>query len=160
MAAAAFAGISQTVAAGPVRPVAGQAKTSDGSVPAKSASNATATKEGLRHFRIIGDRCNKRLRPGVRSGADFTRLARDRGAQLAKLLGAIETNISESTKQRDTKREKEPVEFPESSIPLTDGKAGTAHQVAQLVLFLVSDASSHISGTEIWMDGAQSLLQG
>jgi NAD(P)-dependent dehydrogenase (short-subunit alcohol dehydrogenase family) len=40
--------------------------------------------------------------------------------------GAIETNISESTEQRDTEREKEPVEFPEGSIPLTDGESGTA----------------------------------
>jgi hypothetical protein len=27
-------------------------------------------------------------------------------------------------------------------------------------LFLASDASSHISGTEVWIDGAESLLQG
>jgi len=33
-------------------------------------------------------------------------------------------------------------------------------QVAELVLFLASDASSHISGTEVWIDGAESLLVG
>jgi NAD(P)-dependent dehydrogenase (short-subunit alcohol dehydrogenase family) len=43
---------------------------------------------------------------------------------------------------------------------LTGGRPGTSEQVAQLVLFLASDASSHITGTEIWIDGAQSLLQG
>jgi hypothetical protein len=32
--------------------------------------------------------------------------------------------------------------------------------VAELMLFLVSDVSKHISGTEVWIDGAQSLLQG
>ena len=74
--------------------------------------------------------------------------------------GAIATNIEESTEQRDLEKVREPVEFPEGQIPLTDGKPGTAEQVAQLVLFLASDASSHISGTEIWIDGAQSLLQG
>ncbi len=74
--------------------------------------------------------------------------------------GAIDTNINESTEQRDLEKIKEPVEFPEGEIPLTDGKAGTSEQVAQLVLFLASDASNHISGTEIWIDGAQSLLQG
>jgi NAD(P)-dependent dehydrogenase (short-subunit alcohol dehydrogenase family) len=74
--------------------------------------------------------------------------------------GAIETNIGENTQQRDIEREKEPVEFPEGKIPLTDGKPGCAEQVAQLVLFLASDASSHISGTEIWIDGTESLLQG
>lgn len=35
-----------------------------------------------------------------------------------------------------------------------------AAQVAELVYFLASDASNHITGTEIWIDGAQSLLQG
>lgn len=74
--------------------------------------------------------------------------------------GAIETNISQSTTQRDTEREKEPVIFPEGSIPLTDGKPGTAEQVAKLVLFLASDESEHISGAQIFIDGAQSLLQG
>jgi NAD(P)-dependent dehydrogenase (short-subunit alcohol dehydrogenase family) len=74
--------------------------------------------------------------------------------------GAIETEIDENTEKRDVEREKEPVEFPEGEIPLTDGKPGTARQVAQLVLFLASDASSHITGTEVWIDGAQSLLQG
>ena len=74
--------------------------------------------------------------------------------------GAIETDISESTEQRNLKDIQEPVEFPEGKIPLTDGKPGTSEQVAQLVLFLASDASSHITGTEIWIDGAESLLKG
>ncbi len=74
--------------------------------------------------------------------------------------GAIETQIEESTEKRDLDRVREPVEFPEGEIPLTDGTPGTAEEVAQLVLFLASDASRHISGTEIWIDGAQSLLQG
>jgi NAD(P)-dependent dehydrogenase (short-subunit alcohol dehydrogenase family) len=74
--------------------------------------------------------------------------------------GAIETNIDSNTEQRNLEEAKEPVEFPEGMIPLTEGKPGTSNQVAQLVLFLASDASSHISGTEIWIDGAQSLLQG
>jgi NAD(P)-dependent dehydrogenase (short-subunit alcohol dehydrogenase family) len=78
---------------------------------------------------------------------------------------AIDTNINESTEQRNLEQIKEPVEFPEGRIPLTDGKSGTAEQVAQLVLFLASDASSHITGTEIWgteiwIDGGESLLQG
>ncbi len=74
--------------------------------------------------------------------------------------GAIETNIDQNTQRRNLESVKEPVEFPEGSIPLTDGEPGTSAQVAQLVLFLASDASNHISGTEIWIDGAQSLLQG
>lgn len=74
--------------------------------------------------------------------------------------GAIETDIDASTEQRNLEGVKEPVEFPAGMIPLTRGESGTSEQVAQLVLFLASDAASHISGTEIWIDGAQSLLQG
>lgn len=74
--------------------------------------------------------------------------------------GAIETDISDSTQQRDLEHVREPVEFPEGKIPLTDGKPGMSEQVAQLVLFLASDASSHISGTPIWIDGTESLLKG
>ncbi len=74
--------------------------------------------------------------------------------------GAIETDISENTEQRNLEQIRERVEFPEGKIPLTDGKSGTSEQVAQLVLFLASDASSHISGTEIWIDGTESLLKG
>ena len=74
--------------------------------------------------------------------------------------GAIETAIEDSTEKRHIERAQEPIEFPEGAIPLTDGAPGKADQVADLVLFLASDASSHISGTEIWIDGASSLLQG
>ncbi|MDX2240961.1 MAG: SDR family NAD(P)-dependent oxidoreductase [Leptolyngbyaceae cyanobacterium bins.302] len=74
--------------------------------------------------------------------------------------GAIETNINDNTEHQNLAEIKEPVEFPEGMIPLTEGKSGTSEQVAQLVLFLASDAASHISGTEVWIDGAQSLLQG
>jgi NAD(P)-dependent dehydrogenase (short-subunit alcohol dehydrogenase family) len=74
--------------------------------------------------------------------------------------GAITTDIQENTEQRNTEKEKEPVEYPEGKIPLTDGSPGTSEQVAELVLFLASDASNHITGTEMWIDGGQSLLQG
>ncbi|GAB5492807.1 MAG: SDR family NAD(P)-dependent oxidoreductase [Phototrophicaceae bacterium] len=74
--------------------------------------------------------------------------------------GAIETSIEENTERDDLDEIQEPVEFPEGKIPLTDGKPGTSEQVADLVAFLASDLSSHITGTEVWIDGAQSLLQG
>jgi NAD(P)-dependent dehydrogenase (short-subunit alcohol dehydrogenase family) len=74
--------------------------------------------------------------------------------------GAITTEIDENTQHRNVEKEKEPVEFPEGEIPLTRGTPGTSEQVAQLALFLASDRSSHITGTPIWIDGAQSLLMG
>ncbi|MCB0176705.1 MAG: SDR family oxidoreductase [Anaerolineae bacterium] len=74
--------------------------------------------------------------------------------------GAIETEIEKSTERRDLDKIEEPVEYPEGAIPLTDGAPGQPDQVAELVYFLASDAASHITGTEIWIDGGQSLLQG
>jgi NAD(P)-dependent dehydrogenase (short-subunit alcohol dehydrogenase family) len=74
--------------------------------------------------------------------------------------GAITTEIDDSTQKRNLEAIREPVEYPAGSIPLTDGKPGTAEQVAELVFFLASDASNHITGTEIWIDGGETLLQG
>jgi len=74
--------------------------------------------------------------------------------------GAITTSIDENTQKRNLEAIEEPVEFPEGKIPLTDGKPGSSEQVAQLVSFLASDLSSHITGTPIWIDGAESLLMG
>jgi NAD(P)-dependent dehydrogenase (short-subunit alcohol dehydrogenase family) len=73
--------------------------------------------------------------------------------------GAIDTRIDDNTEQRALDGAGLPVEFPEGKIPL-GGEPGSSEQVADLVLFLASDASSHITGTEVWIDGAQSLLQG
>ncbi|MFC5412916.1 SDR family oxidoreductase [Larkinella bovis] len=74
--------------------------------------------------------------------------------------GAIKTEIDDSTEKRDIESAKEPVEFPEGTIPLTDGQPGSSEQVAELVVFLASDRASHITGTPIWIDGAESLLMG
>jgi NAD(P)-dependent dehydrogenase (short-subunit alcohol dehydrogenase family) len=87
-------------------------------------------------------------------------LAKDRIRVNVICPGAIETEISDNTEQRDLERVKEPVEYPEGQIPLTDGRPGSVEQVADLVLFLASNASSHITGTEIYIDGGESLLQG
>jgi NAD(P)-dependent dehydrogenase (short-subunit alcohol dehydrogenase family) len=74
--------------------------------------------------------------------------------------GWITTKIDESTDKSKLEDEQKLAEYPEGVVPLTHGNPGTAEQVGELVKFLFSDASSHISGTEIWIDGAQSLLQG
>ncbi len=72
--------------------------------------------------------------------------------------GAIATEIGDNTTRRNTERALLPAIFPRGKVPLTHGKPGSADQVADLVVFLGSDRSSHISGTPIWIDGAQSLL--
>ena len=74
--------------------------------------------------------------------------------------GAIETNIQENTEQRNLEEVRIPVEFPEGNRPLRGGQPGTAEQVARVVLFLASDASDHVTGAQIFVDGAESLLKG
>ncbi len=51
-----------------------------------------------------------------------------------------------------------PAEFPEGEIPLTGKRKGRAEDVAELVLFLVSERSRHITGTPVFVDGGQSLI--
>lgn len=74
--------------------------------------------------------------------------------------GAIESRIHDKTDRRHLEEIETPAEFPEGSIPLTHGDMGDARQVAQLAVFLISDAASHITGTPVWIDGGESLLQG
>lgn len=44
------------------------------------------------------------------------------------------------------------------TVPLTGDRPASAEQVADLILFLASDAAGHITGTEVWIDGGKSLL--
>jgi NAD(P)-dependent dehydrogenase (short-subunit alcohol dehydrogenase family) len=74
--------------------------------------------------------------------------------------GAIETRIDDNTELRNLEGVKPRVEYPEGSIPLTGGAPGRSSDVAELVLFLASERSRHISGTEVWIDGAESLVEG
>jgi NAD(P)-dependent dehydrogenase (short-subunit alcohol dehydrogenase family) len=74
--------------------------------------------------------------------------------------GSIETAIDNSTTKRDQEVAGEPVEYPAGHIPLTRGQSGTAEDVADLVAFLFSDRARHITGTPVWIDGAESLLVG
>lgn len=73
--------------------------------------------------------------------------------------GAIDTNIDKNTfPSEDLKEIEIPVEYPEGGNHPLKGKPGKPEEVAKLVLFLASDESSHVSGTELYVDGAESLL--
>jgi NAD(P)-dependent dehydrogenase (short-subunit alcohol dehydrogenase family) len=74
--------------------------------------------------------------------------------------GKIETDIDENTQRQNLEHAGWPAEFPKGKVPLLHGEGGDPEQVARLVLFLASDESDLISGTPVWIDGAQSLLQG
>ncbi|MBN8210314.1 SDR family oxidoreductase [Bacillus sp. NTK071] len=72
--------------------------------------------------------------------------------------GAIDTNIDQNTHKKSSVKEIEiPVKYPEGSHPL-EHKSGSPEQVADVVYFLASDASSHVTGTAMYVDGAESLL--
>ena len=74
--------------------------------------------------------------------------------------GAIDTDIEEHTERRNTQAIEEVAIYPHGSIPLTGGTPGQPEQVAELVLFLASERANHITGTPVWIDGGESLLQG
>lgn len=73
--------------------------------------------------------------------------------------GAIDTRIEDNTERHHTERAEVPVEWPEGDIPLTHGKAGRAKDVADVITFLASDAARHVTGSLVYVDGAQSLLR-
>jgi NAD(P)-dependent dehydrogenase (short-subunit alcohol dehydrogenase family) len=74
--------------------------------------------------------------------------------------GAIDTPISENTERRHLETIQQPVDYAEGSIPLTGRAPGAPEDIAEAVLYLASDRSKHVNGTELWIDGGQSLVQG
>ena len=85
-------------------------------------------------------------------------LGRDRIRVNVVCPGAIETEIEDNTDRRDIEELHVPVQYPEGDIPLTGKQPGSSDDVAKLICFLSSDDARHITGTEVWVDGAQSLL--
>jgi NAD(P)-dependent dehydrogenase (short-subunit alcohol dehydrogenase family) len=74
--------------------------------------------------------------------------------------GVISTHIGKSGEGRHLEEIKIPVEYPKGAMPLTGDKPGTSGEVAELIWFLLSDFADHITGSEVYIDGGQSLLQG
>lgn len=122
----------------------------------------TSSVNGTRMFSNTGASAYATSKAGQVAFARMCALefARDRIRVNTICPGAIDTEIKHNTEQRNLGDLRVPVNFPKGEIPLTNGAPGTAEEVAQVVGFLVSDAASHITGTEIFIDGAQSLLQG
>lgn len=75
------------------------------------------------------------------------------------LPGGVRTNIRERTSRRNQDKVDYGLMMPDHYPPLL-GKFASPEDVAGMVLFLASDASRHITGAEVVIDGAQSLLRG
>lgn len=70
--------------------------------------------------------------------------------------GAIDTQINASTTVTEDAQEVAiKVEFPEGSRPLKD-ESGKPEQVASVIAFLASNDSANVTGTELYVDGAES----
>ena len=74
--------------------------------------------------------------------------------------GSTQTGIFETTRQQNVDRVRPPVSYPNGDVPLTGHKIGTPEQVADLIGYLCSPLASHVTGAEVFVDGAESLLKG
>jgi NAD(P)-dependent dehydrogenase (short-subunit alcohol dehydrogenase family) len=72
--------------------------------------------------------------------------------------GRVETGIEESAVHRNLDRIPRSQDLIYEPIPLTENQPGRPEEIAELVLFLASDAARFITGTEVWIDGGSSLL--
>ena len=121
----------------------------------------TSSVNGTRNFSNTGATAYSSSKAGQVAFAKMVALELARHHVRVNVIcpGAIDTHINETTEARHLDQARIPVEFPKGWHPLR-GEPGTSDQVAQLILFLVSDAANHITGTEIWIDGGESLLKG
>jgi NAD(P)-dependent dehydrogenase (short-subunit alcohol dehydrogenase family) len=73
--------------------------------------------------------------------------------------GAIRTNIRERTWRRNLEAVRWDVKMPERFPPL-HGRPADPSEVADVVVYLASDESSYVTGTEIYVDAGMTLLRG
>ena len=120
----------------------------------------TASINGTRTFTSAGATAYSATKAGQVAMVQMlaVELAKHRIRVNAVCPGKIDTAITDNTEKRHTEEAGVSADFDEGRIPLTDDIPGTSEEVAELVLFLASDRARHITGTPVWIDGAQSLV--
>ena len=120
----------------------------------------TASINGTRTFTSAGATAYSATKAGQVAMVQMlaVELAKHRIRVNAVCPGKIETAITDNTQKRHIEEAAASADFDEGRIPLTDDVPGTSEEVAELVLFLASDRARHITGTPVWIDGAQSLV--
>ena len=128
----------------------------------KGAIVITSSINGTRDFSLSGATAYATSKAGQRAMAQMLalELAPD-GVRVNVICpGMIDTEIEENTERENLQHVRYSVEYPEGKVPLTQGEAGDPEKVAELVTFLASDRADLITGSPVWIDGAQSLFVG
>jgi len=121
----------------------------------------TSSINGTRFFSLPGYSCYSTSKAGQVAFAKMAAIELARWDIRVNVIlpGGVQTNIQERTYRRNTEKVTYDITMPDRYPPLR-GHTAAASEVADLVLFLASEASKHITGAEIVIDGAQSLLRG
>lgn len=73
--------------------------------------------------------------------------------------GEIETEIDANTTVRRKDETAISSIWPDGQVPITGGRPGRSQDVTDVIVFLASEKSRHITGSPIWVDGGQGLLR-